>query len=401
MGNVVCCWELGGYLGHISRFLPLANALEEQGHHVDYVLRDLSRAHLLIKNKNAHLYQAPVWLLKAVGLPKTPVNFAEILQLYGYLDETGLNGLVSGWLNLFERIKPDLALMDYAPSALIAARILGIKSASFGTGFFVPPPQHPTPCLRPWEKVKEDRLLLSDNLVLKVINNVLKSYGAKELKTLHELYDVDENFLVTIRELDHYKNRKAKYWGEISQHNPGETPVWRNNGEKKVFAYIKPESKMFKLILSELDKTKLDIIVFAPNLPAKIRKHYAESTMTFSNKPLDIEQVAKECDFGLCHAGHDTLLNLLIYGKPVLIFPTQLEQYILSQRVEEAGAGISVIEGSPQKEIETALKDMSSNQNYYEAAKKIATHYANEFKENPLKQIVERCEELISSNKSI
>ena len=107
MGNVACCWELGGYLGHISRFLPLANALEEKGHHVDFILRDLSRAHLLIKNKNAHLYQAPVWLLKAVGLPKSPANFAEILQLYGYLDETGLNGLVSGWINLFEMEKGD------------------------------------------------------------------------------------------------------------------------------------------------------------------------------------------------------------------------------------------------------------------------------------------------------
>lgn len=74
MGNVVCCWELGGYLGHISRFLPIVNALEEKGHHVDYILRDPSRAHLLIKSKNAPLYQAPVWLLKAVGLPKSPAK---------------------------------------------------------------------------------------------------------------------------------------------------------------------------------------------------------------------------------------------------------------------------------------------------------------------------------------
>lgn len=395
MGNVVCCWELGGYLGHISRFLPLANALEEKGHHVDYILRDLSRAHLLIKNKNANLYQAPVWLLKAVGLPKTPVNFAEILQIYGYLDETGLNGLVSGWMNLFERVKPDLALMDYAPTALIATRILGIKSASFGSGFFVPPPQHPTPCLRPWEKVTKERLLLSDNLVLKVINKILQKYGAVKLDAIYELYDVDENFLVTVPELDHYKNRKAKYWGEIAQHNHGEIPVWKNNGEKKVFAYIKPESKMFSVILAQLAKTKLDIILFAPNLPANIRKQYADTTITFSNKPLDIEKIAKECDFGLCHAGHDTLLNLLIYGKPVLLFPTQLEQYILSKRVEESGAGISLIEGSPEKSVETAINDISSKQSFYNAAQNIATHYADTFTENPLTQIVGRCEEIM------
>ncbi len=395
MGNVVCCWELGGFLGHISRFVPLANALEKKGHHVDFILRDLSRAHLLIKSKHVNIYQAPVWLLKAVGLPKTPVNFAEILQIYGYLDETGLNGLVSGWLNLFDKVKPDLALMDYAPTALIAARILGIKRASFGSGFFVPPPQHPTPCLRPWEKVTDERLLTSDNLVLDVINKILQKYGAKKIDALYELYDVDENFLVTIAELDHYKNRKAKYWGEIAQHNPGETPVWKNNGAKKVFAYIKPESKMFEFILAQLAKTKLDIILFAPNLPAKVTKQYADSTITFSNKPLDIEKVAKECDFGLCHAGHDTLLNLLIYGKPVLIFPTQLEQYILSLRVEESGAGISIIEGSPEKNIEMAIKDIASKQSFYTAAQKIATHYAEQFKEPPLTQLVRRCEEII------
>ena len=395
MGNVVCCWELGGYLGHISRFLPLANALEEKGHHVDYILRDLSRAHLLIKNKNAALYQAPVWLLKAVGLPKTPVNFAEILQIYGYLDETGLNGLVSGWINLFERVKPDLALMDYAPTALIAARILGIKSASFGSGFFVPPPQHPTPCLRPWEKVTEERLLLSDNLVLKVINKIFQKYGAKKIEALYELYDVEENFLITIPELDHYKNRKAKYWGEISNNNPGEIPVWKNNGEKKVFAYIKPESNMFEIILEQLANTNLDIILFAPNLPEKIRQQYANSSITFSNKPLEIEKVAKECDFGICHAGHDTLLNLLIYGKPVLIFPTQLEQYILSKRVEESGAGLSIIEGSSSQRVQQALNELLMNKNMSIAAQRIGAAYAEQFKKSPLVAVTQRCEEII------
>ena len=49
MGNVVCCWELGGYLGQISQFLPLANAPEEKGHYVDYVLRDLSRVYCYLK----------------------------------------------------------------------------------------------------------------------------------------------------------------------------------------------------------------------------------------------------------------------------------------------------------------------------------------------------------------
>ncbi len=66
MGNVVCCWELGGFLGHISRFIPLANALEKKGHHVDFILRDLSRAHLLIKNKHVNIYQAPVKCLPVV-----------------------------------------------------------------------------------------------------------------------------------------------------------------------------------------------------------------------------------------------------------------------------------------------------------------------------------------------
>jgi len=132
-----------------------------------------------------------------------------------------------------------------------------------------------------------------------------------------------------------------------------------------------------------------------PNLPAQIKKQYVNSSITFSTKPLDIKKIAKECDFGLSHAGHDTLLNLLIFGKPLLLFPTQLEQYVLSKRVEEAGAGFSTIEGTEENQVAQAIKELSSNKKFYAAAEQIAKKYAEQFQTSPLSQLLNRCEELI------
>jgi len=35
MGKIAYCWELGGGLGHITSFMPVAGHLKEKGHEGD------------------------------------------------------------------------------------------------------------------------------------------------------------------------------------------------------------------------------------------------------------------------------------------------------------------------------------------------------------------------------
>lgn len=62
--KVLCVWEMGADLGHISRMSDIVRALEQQNYKVTVALEDLSRAYDFFHDTNATLLQAPFWPLK-------------------------------------------------------------------------------------------------------------------------------------------------------------------------------------------------------------------------------------------------------------------------------------------------------------------------------------------------
>ena len=119
MKTIAIAWELGGGLGHLSTFLPLINALQEQDYRVVFIVRDVSRIELVYPNNCLEFVQAPIWAPRLSKRVKE-LNFVETLFHLGYLKSQGLIGLVKAWKNLFTLIKPDLLIADHSPTALLA-----------------------------------------------------------------------------------------------------------------------------------------------------------------------------------------------------------------------------------------------------------------------------------------
>jgi len=69
MTRFLFVWELGSDYGHLARLLPVAAALRERGHGVDFVVRDLMGAEKLIAPLGMRVFQAPLWLRKVTQLP--------------------------------------------------------------------------------------------------------------------------------------------------------------------------------------------------------------------------------------------------------------------------------------------------------------------------------------------
>src|SRR6185437_15975682 len=76
---------------------------------------------------------------------RQPQSYADILLMQGWEAPSRLWGLVQAWGNLLRLFRADAAVFDYAPTALLAARILGLRCALLGTGFELPPLQAPLP----------------------------------------------------------------------------------------------------------------------------------------------------------------------------------------------------------------------------------------------------------------
>jgi len=396
MSHIVITWELGSHLGHISRFLPLALKLKEAGHQVSFILKDLSHAYEMLVKYGFSVYQAPVWLLKAPGVKSPPANFAEILILFGYLNSNHLSGMVAGWRSLYEQLQPDLVLFDHSPTALLSAKPYHFKKALFGTGFFHPLHTVPMPDFRPEDSVPPARLQKSEERVLNVVNEVLANYGTSSLGALYELFEVDEDFLITYPELDHYQNRPgAKYWGILTTNEGGTEPHWPGDDEPKIFAYLKPEYGQTPEILQAISEIGCQAVIFSPNLPESLIEKYSNDRIAFSRQRYKIRTIANQADLVICHAGHDTTATVLSAGKPLLLLPMHQEQQLLANQVEKLGAGLIGHQDETAESYLAKLQRILSDESFSETARAFANQYADTGLENSLERVTQRCLELL------
>src|ERR1700704_2393369 len=123
--RILMAWELGLNLGHLTRLLPVAQRLKEEGHSVLVAARDIQAASKVLGPAGISFVQAP-HLPAGTPLSYRPASYADILLSQGWSDPSTLWGLTQSWMNLVHLFRPDRLVLDYSPTASLAARILQI-----------------------------------------------------------------------------------------------------------------------------------------------------------------------------------------------------------------------------------------------------------------------------------
>jgi UDP:flavonoid glycosyltransferase YjiC (YdhE family) len=398
MARIVFAWEFGGGLGHIQYDLPLAKVLKERGHEVICIMKHVIDTGKIFGDHEIEIMQAPLWQVTVKQLP-TSYSYPETLFNLGYLVHGGLLSMAKAWKNLLDPIKPDLIVADHAPTALIATHGSDCKRVLYGTGFFSPPKRNPMPSIIPWVKAPDGLIEYSENKALQTINNVLEELGSPILQQLYSLFEVDEDFLATFKELDHYQDRKpARYWGPVLSHSGGESPKWPETAySKKIFCYIKPNYPLFEQLLNGLQQIAASVIVFSPALPEKIIEKYQTDKLGFHQKPVDMHKACKETDMVICHAGHGTVAFTLLYGKPMLVLPEhgQIDQILTARNVIRIKAGLMLNTREKTRDFKGLIQKVLTETQFTENAQNFARKYEGFDSESQLVEIAERCEELI------
>ena len=158
MSRILFAWELGGGYGHTSRFLPIGLKLRDRNHEVIFVLKDLSHAEMILGRHGFSFLQAPIWLPKMTGLSNPPLNYPEILLRFGFHNKETLASMVKAWRQLFALVRPDLLILDHAPTALLASYGGKIPRTIIGSGFSSPPRITPMPNMRAWQKSESSQI---------------------------------------------------------------------------------------------------------------------------------------------------------------------------------------------------------------------------------------------------
>ena len=399
MARILYAWELGLDLGHIQRFLSFASCLSACGHEVIFAAKDLSRVQSLPGARAFETFQSPVWLPTIEGLPEPQVCYADILQRVGYLDASGLLGMVKGWRSLFNRVKPQLLVVDHAPTALLASRGLDFPRITYGSGFYTPPCSTPMPSMRPWLNLPANRIEDSEAAVLRTINQVLADLGGQPMQALSDLFTVDDNLLMTPAELDHYPQRgPAHYMGPVLSVQGGAMTEWPAGPGKKLFAYIKMSHPQSGQLFKQLSASPFNVLAYVPGLSeARCRALQAEN-LHISTQPLDMHYVMQHAQAVLCHGGIGTTLYGLLSGLPILFLPITLEQELTARNVVRLGAGLSIGFDETQSDFIAVLRELVMNPAYTKMAHGFSRTYADSHEDRIMARVVRRCEELIADS---
>lgn len=401
----VFAWELGGGLGHTVPLSQLARPLLEAGHDVHLVLRDLStsRAALgrLAEHPRLRLWQAPHWSAPLQGFSDA-ASYPELLFRAGYLDPQRLNGLFDGWDALFRQLEPDLLVADHAPTALLAARGHRFPRASFGTGFFDPPPGSPMPAFRTWEPIPRARLEQADRLVLRTCNDLLAARSLSPLEQVADLLRTDERFLLTVPELDHYERGEGDaptYWGAFPPATQGRPAQWPHGSEPAVFAYLKAQGAPIRDILKTLRDSPWRVLAYVPDLVPQVVSELSSRRMLLVTDPVDMVEVSRTADVVLCHAGFGTVGTALHAGKPLMMLPSYAEQFLVARRVQQMGAGLLLLESQVER-LRAPLDRVVTQPSFREAAEAFARRHADAAGAAVVEAVAARCVELAEAGRA-
>jgi len=397
MAVVALNWELGGDLGHVGRFLPIALGLRERGHRPVLLLRDISRADALLGPQDLEYLQAPVWQVQVSGLPDD-INLTETLFRFGYLHSSGLLSMARAWRAAWALLQPSLLLFDHAPTAMLAARGLGAPRVVIGTGFSIPPRARPLPPFRWWKDNAGERARLeeTEQRATRNANSVLQQIGAPPIRQVSDLFEAEAAFLCSSPELDAHGERPGgNYLGPIGSLDLGADPRWPEGNGARVFAYLKPGYRHFEALLGALGRNAARVIVFAPGAPEAICRRHAAAHLAVSTAPLRMRAVAEQCDAVICHAGSGVTEIALGAGKPVLLLPMQMEQTMTAHRVAALGAGlVQPIESNPAN-LPKLVKQLIGDPELARRAEAFASRRGTTGQQAAVATVVDTCDRLL------
>jgi len=377
----------------------LARRLREHGRHALVAVRDVTLAGRMLGPVGIPFVQAP--LPTVFGrVAQQPASYADLLRMQGWGDSVQLGACLSAWLQLLSLYGPQLVVVDHSPTALLAARCAGIPAVMIATGFELPPALQPLPPFPGFSGATAAGAALAESQVLEAVNQVMARLRRPRVDALRDLFRVEQRWLTTFPELDHYGARPDEcYVGPIGQLQCGEPLDWPT-GTRRVFAYLRCGTPGLAEILRALGNADAAVICWAPGVDRSLLDPLKHCRVSISPVPVDLERLRDQADLCVSYSPAGTVASTLLKSVPQLLAPVHIEAQMTAHRVECMGAGLTLRGRQDEKSIGTKLQHLLGHSDFKARAHAFARRYKDFHAARAADEIVDQIEVVIAKNKN-
>ncbi|MEP4194441.1 MAG: nucleotide disphospho-sugar-binding domain-containing protein [Aliishimia sp.] len=405
MKRILFAWEMGSNFGHVNKVSQVAAQLQGEMD-VTFAARNVIAVRDLAPNLEARLLQAPYSPMRAPTQHEmTGACYPGLLLLDGWDQSKRLIPLIESWRALFDLVQPDVLVTQAAPTALLAAHGLGLKTALLGSGWDAPPRANPMPCLSPDDPEAVALAAQQESDVLTQANLALAHHNAPKLEQFSDLLDVEEYLLVAYPESDHFAPRHkyeaapAPYLGQLLSVQTGQHMTWRTTGLPRIFAYLRPGSGPYNAAVQGLSQLgpDADIILAAPGIDPVHAESLRARNVQICDGPARLDKLLPDCDLGISHGSNGIGSAFLAFGVPQIGLPGHREQMMFTQAVARAGCALGVAGSYAGPQIVEAVQKALNSVNLKERAHQIKDKIASEGLKNPAQKAADILRELAAS----
>lgn len=257
-------------------------------------------------------------------------TWGEYLADMGFADPNLLQRNIAWWMRVIKARRSKLVIGEYAPCAMLAARLLGIPAISVGTGYGTPPGHlERFPILLPdyTHSVYDEAMLLAN------VNTALIALGGAPLQHFPQLYDTADQWSRTIAALDPYDgHRRSDYLPPFS----GDFPDVAGQGDE-VFCYFSTQELDNPALIEALATLGLPLRIVLPDVGLDVRQDLQAGGAIIEPGAISHAQIARRSRV-MVHAGqHGSLCLGLGLGLPQIAVPQLLEQLTHAERAAKFG----------------------------------------------------------------
>jgi hypothetical protein len=378
--RLLCVWEQGSNLGHLSTLrLPIQVALEK-GYLVFLAARELHRVGEVLSGLPITILQAPFKHQVASVDQSSLLSYTHLLGTQCFSSVNELEMYLCAWRGVFDLVQPSLVLFEHSPTALVAAHAYRFKKVLVGASFGLPPttalkssPFLPFPTTPQTSEVLA-RLHVDDARLLAVVNGGLQRVGATAMADLGEIFgQADAHFLTTWPVLDHFGTRPGQRYLGLPPLGGNPQPIWPQAIGPKVFGYLQ-NFPALELLLRDLVAANVCALLLVRDLPPAIRQRYESNALRFADALVDLQQVAAQAAWVVHHGNHSTMSTFMLTGVPQLVIPRHQEQLFNALRLVHAGSAAMAFQD--QSAFTAAIQALQTNALMKQCALQVARQCA-------------------------